>query len=454
MYEIGPMFWYKLVFMTELMLAYCTIAYKLKRRPYFPLRLVLSVLGCYALALAVPYGEGAWWSIFMFLTLFAVSVGALALCFEERPIKILFCAVAAYTVQHIAYEIFDFLAVAMGFSNAENVIGSGSLGFMMIYGTSSNSIAVNPFTVLVYLFVYCVTYFFAFLFIRYRLKDGEFGVDNKKTFVIAVVILFFDIIVSSLISAYCARDFNRIYLLFLDAFNIFCCVFALYLQFDIDDRHKLRQDLFIVKRLWKEKEEQYEMSKENIDLINQKCHDLKHQIRTIGTRGSLDRSVVQEIEDIISIYDSPVRTGNEALDVILTEKSLLCNSMGVKLCCIIDGEKLGFMTDADLYALFGNIIDNAVEAVAGLDEGKRTISLSVKEVNRFLTVNIHNYYENKILLTADKLPETTKRDKTYHGFGMKSVKMLCDKYGGEMSIRTDNNVFNLNLVFPQRVKPS
>ena len=48
----------------------------------------------------------------------------------------------------------------------------------------------------------------------------------------------------------------------------------------------------------------------------------------------------------------------------------------------------------------------------------------------------------------DKLPQTTKRDKAYHGYGMKSVKMLCDKYGGEMSIHTENSVFNLNILFP------
>ncbi len=448
MYEIGPMFWYKLVFMTELIAADATIVYRLRRRKYFPLRLVLSLIGCYGLALAVPFGEGAWWSIVMFLALFAISTGAVAVCFKERPIKILFCAVSAYTLQHIAFEIFDFLAIAMGFSNAENVIGSGSIGFMMIYGASSNTINVNPFTLLVYLFVYGITYFFGFLFIRSRIKAGDFGADNIKTFVIAGVILFFDVIVSSVIAAYRAVDFSKTYMLFLDAFNIFCCLFALYLLFDVDDRHKLRTDLYTVKRLWKEKEEQYNLSKSNIELINQKCHDLKHQIRTIGKRGELDKEVVKEIEDVISIYDSPVRTDNEALDVILTEKSLLCNSMGVKLCCIIDGKKLGFMTDADLYALFGNIIDNAIEAVENLDEGKRTISLSVKETNGFLVVNIHNYYNGVLRFEHDKLPQTTKRDKAYHGYGMKSVKMLCDKYGGEMSIHTENSVFNLNILFP------
>lgn len=451
MCEIGPMFWYKLVFMTELYIGESIIVYRLKRRPKFWLRLVLAVIGGYGLALAVPMGDGPWWSIFMFLTMFCISTAAVAVCFKERLIKTVFCATAAYTLQHIAYEIFDLFIVLMGVSNADNVIGSGSIGFIMIYGTSADIVNVNPFTILVYLFSYGITYFLGWLFIRSRFSEADFGVDNKKLFVTAAIILFFDVVASSFISDYSSRDFNKTYILFLDAFNICCCLFALYLQFDIDDRHKLKKDLVIIKHLWKEKEEQYALSKSNIELINQKCHDLKHQIRTIGNRGALDESVVKEIEDVISIYDSPVRTGNEALDVILTEKSLLCNNEDIKLCCIIDGKSLSFMTNADLYALFGNIIDNAIEAVQCLDAGKRTISLSVKEVNDFLTINIHNYYEKQISF-EQALPRTTKSDKKYHGFGMKSVKMICDKYGGIMSIRTDNNVFDLNIMFPKAVK--
>ena len=157
--------------------------------------------------------------------------------------------------------------------------------------------------------------------------------------------------------------------------------------------------------------------------------------------------MVKEIEDVISIYDSTVKTGNEALDIILTEKSLYCSKHDIKLCCIIDGEKLSFMKSADLYALFGNVIDNAIEAVERLDSGKRTISLSVKQINSFLTVNIHNWYEKEISF-IDNLPKTTKSDTSMHGYGMKSVQMICRNYGGEMSINTENKVFNLNIVFP------
>lgn len=452
MYEVGSLFWYRLVFLTEIIIAETLIVYRLKRRSRFWLRLPLTLIGTYALAFAVPVLEGALLSSVMYLSLFLITVCAMKVLFDERLIKVVFCGVAAYSLQHIAYELFNLSAVLMGIANVSNVQGSGTFDFITIPNSDGETfVSGNPFTIMVYAFIWGMTYFFGYLFIKNRIGDRkDFAVDNKKMFLLAAIILFFDVIVSSIIGWYSRKDFNRIYVLLLELFNIFCCIFALYLQFDVDDRGKLENDLSVIKRLWEEKEEQYKVSKSNIELINQKCHDLKHQIRTIGESGSLDKNVVKEIEDVISIYDSSVKTGNEALDIILTEKSLFCNRHGVKLCCIIDGKKLSFMSQADLYALFGNIIDNAIEAVEPLDEGKKTISLSIKEVSGFLTINIHNYYGGEIEFEG-KLPKTTKGDGAYHGYGMKSVRLLCDKYGGEMSIKTDNQVFNLNIVFPKTV---
>ena len=113
-----------------------------------------------------------------------------------------------------------------------------------------------------------------------------------------------------------------------------------------------------------------------------------------------------------------------------------------------DGKKLSFMRSSDLYALFGNIIDNAIEAVSVLDEDKRTISLSVSEKSGFIVINIYNRYDGELSFESG-LPRTTKSDESMHGFGMKSVQATCEKYGGSMSIRTDKNVFNLNIIIPK-----
>ena len=97
MYELNSAFWYKFVFMAELLLAEAVIVFRLKRRRLFALRFVLALIGAAGLCFAVPVFPGIW-NAFVYLLLFGISIGALVACFDERIIKIVFCAVAAYKI--------------------------------------------------------------------------------------------------------------------------------------------------------------------------------------------------------------------------------------------------------------------------------------------------------------------------------------------------------------------
>ena len=175
---------------------------------------------------------------------------------------------------------------------------------------------------------------------------------------------------------------------------------------------------------------------------------MRHQIRTIGESKKIDKAVVDEIEKSVSLYDANVKTGNTVLDTILTEKSLLCYKKGIILSCVADGENIAFMEDADVYSLFGNALDNAIEAVLKLEEReKRVIGVVVYKKAGLITMNVNNAYSGKITL-KDGLPVTTKGDSFYHGFGMKSIKMIVNKYGGEMNVSLDGSVFSLSIIIP------
>lgn len=449
MYELTALFWYRIIFTAELLFAEGLVVYRLKRKKLFLLRLIMAILISFGCAFAFPIvSEHPAWLSFMYMFLLAATLLCMKLCFDESWIKLLFCAVFAYTLQHIAYQLYDILMVLLGAYGGENPYGSGSFGLTLFGNSGLSYITGNPFTLILYFYFYGMTYFLGGLFMKKVLDSGgNLEIGNLKMFVFAGLIMFFDIIVSAFITQHIRSDFNRFYVVCLDMYNIFCCLFALFLLLGVVRQKKLQNELFIVERLWNEKRQQYDINKENIDLINRKCHDLKHQIRHLGGGATLEDGIVKEIEDIIATYDSAVKTGNEALDIILTEKSIICNRNEVKLCCIVDGASLSFMSNSDLYALFGNIIDNAAEAVAQLDKDKRAISLTVREMKSFLIINIHNYYMSELHFDG-QLPITTKGDTSVHGFGMKSVLAICKKYGGEMSISTENNVFNLNIVFP------
>lgn len=113
-----------------------------------------------------------------------------------------------------------------------------------------------------------------------------------------------------------------------------------------------------------------------------------------------------------------------------------------------EGEWLDFLTKGEICSLFGNLLDNAIEAVSRVEDAERkNISLLIRRRGDFLSVYEENYYEGE-LRWGREVPETTKTDSRYHGFGMKSIRMIVENHGGNVSIRAEDGVFNMNILFP------
>ena len=213
---------------------------------------------------------------------------------------------------------------------------------------------------------------------------------------------------------------------------------------------KAQKERDLLEQLWVTRKAQYELSRENISLINQKCHDLKHQIgalRTVSENEEKERRLT-EIEQSAMIYDAIVESGNDTIDTVLTEKSLICERNKIILTCVVDGGCLGFMDTIDLYTLFGNALDNAIECVTNLHRTEqRIISVSIFSKASFVFIQCENYYENPIIM-SDGLPQSTKEQNGYHGYGMLSIRQIAEKYGGFLTIETNDHVFLLRITIP------
>lgn len=111
------------------------------------------------------------------------------------------------------------------------------------------------------------------------------------------------------------------------------------------------------------------------------------------------------------------------------------------------------MEDMDISALFGNILDNAIESVQlnhykKLNEQeKRLIHLSVAKQKQFLRIRCENYCEEQLKF-ENGIPVTTKKDRRFHGFGMKSIKSTAAKYGGSVTTDLKKNWFELRILIP------
>ena len=223
----------------------------------------------------------------------------------------------------------------------------------------------------------------------------------------------------------------------------------LYLQNELFKKSAMRQELAVMNMLWKKEQEQYELSKENIALINQKCHDLKHQIRAIrnSSKEDIDK-YLEEMEGSIRIYESIVKTGNEVLDTILTEKSLYCRERGITVSCVADGSQMDFINTVDLYAILGNALDNAMEAVEKFKhEEKRQIDVLIYRQQNFLVMNIINPMKES-LVYEEELPVSTKGDRRFHGFGLRSMQYMVKKYDGFLNISEEDGCFSLKILIP------
>ena len=207
----------------------------------------------------------------------------------------------------------------------------------------------------------------------------------------------------------------------------------------------------VLENMLRSSEKYYEMSKEHIAIINRKCHDLKHQLKALEKAGEEDRSeYMKEAQRSIDFYQSLVYSDNEALNTILAEKGLFCQEKEITFRCSVDDVDLSFIRLPDLYAILGNAIDNAIEYVeTQTDPSLRAISMRIDRRGSMIGIQVINPYTGESFLSGD-LPKTHKEDAANHGFGMKSIRYLAEKYGGIMEFSAEGGLFTLQIMIPAK----
>ena len=376
-------------------------------------------------------------------------VGSALLQLALFSMVLLGCTVGVYTLLETSMWVALFCSTA-GYTAQNLASGTGELAFALL-----PLAGIDPSDPLVAMITWALSAVAVFvpcrlLVARKISSEGLSQVEDRSMLammaVVSLVVIGFDLTIKLLDE----QGLTLGFVVVLRLFHALACVFTLAMEYVLLYRRHLEQDMAATERLLEERERQYRMSRENIEAINIKCHDIKHQIRTLAERGAaVDSGVLDDIEREVSVYDSAVETGNEALDTILTEKSLLCERRGITLTCVADGSALARMAPADLYALFGNALDNAIEAVSAIDDpARRSITLTVRKVVGVAAVHVENYIHEAPSFLADGLPETTKDDRVNHGFGTRSMRAIAERYGGTLSVVAEDGTFKLDVMIP------
>ena len=242
--------------------------------------------------------------------------------------------------------------------------------------------------------------------------------------------------------AYESSSFNTSYF-----YDMVLCIFILSISLNVVEKTNLKLEKVILNSLLHNKEAQFNQTKNNIDLINMKIHDFKKLIDTYNYSNdqNVQKDIIKEIENQVELYNCSIKTGNTSLDVILTEKGLQAKKNDINFIAMVDGKLLSFIKDADLYSLFENALDNAINSLSKEEKENRYLNVLVKQIGAVILISIENYCSQNISFNDD-LP-LTKNDNNYHGFGTKSIKYICEKYDGIVNFEYKDNLFKLNITF-------
>lgn len=419
--------WGRIDYMVQLLAACMIFMLPAQKRRHFPYRAALGAAALICISYFVNGFYAGWeaaqtsfayWGFYILACILFVWNGM-----EGSFMEAIYCTICACGMQHIAFDLYLITGMTLG----ENPLIS-----CMIY-------------VIVYLLFY---YFFA----RKILERGRFAMSRRSLVPIATIILLVWLISVLEVSLAATAAVQTAYRVIYRAMDGLCCFYVLWVQINQKERMSLQHELDEINSAWRQQKKQYQMTSDTIESINRKCHDLKHQIRLL--RRTTDEKEKEEylegLENDLMIYDTAVQTGNKALDTVLMDKGLFCREHDIQWSCMADGTKLDFMRLEDVYGIFGNALDNAIEAVQKLsDPQKRVISVKIVEQQDILVVQVQNYYEGPLSF-EDGLPVTIKSNRSEHGYGMKSIRYVAEKYNGTITINCSGGIFRLQILLPFR----
>lgn len=409
-------------FPATLLVAEFIICSRLRRRGMFPLRVSASaavVAGVSCLWGALQGNSGLMWvSAVKFLVLFLLSMGMLALCYKADVRSLLFCSTAGYCIQHASYQLHSIIITLAGIDAKWGQAATLALCCAACYAAM---------------------YFFFARKLKYA--EDNICISNLGMLWLSVIIILVAVFISFYGAVYSIGHRSEVLLIVVCLFSVASCVLALISLLALNAKKQGEDERAVLSHMLHQAKMQYDATAENINIINIKCHDLKHRI--LSLRDRVDTDELKKISRAVDIYDSSFDTGNKALDVVLTEKNLLCKSKGIRLTCVMNGSDLSGWSAGDIYSFFGNAIDNAMNSVSGLEEDRRSISITEQTRGKLKNIRIENFYSGEMKF-EDGLP-VTSGDRRYHGFGMKSIKMVADSYGCILSVKAEGGIFCLDL---------
>ncbi len=407
-----------------------------QRKLYF-LRVIISVLFVYGfglliywLSLSVSSDWQIWYNILVFTIDILLNVFVIFFCQETKFRAALFLGIIVYTIRHMIYLLNRPFVLFVINPNLENRMAR-------TFSQMASGIAIM---------LLC---FPCFYWMKKKIKsESQILLAPWWNLLFSVLVCIVDVVFNLYAMPTRRVMGNQTYFILILA-NFISCLLLLALMFGQVFSSELQSEVKVLNNLRKEEAKQYKITQEAIDSINIKTHDLRHQLRDWAKEGGpISIESIKSLEEATRIYDTRLRTSNHSLDTILQSKSLMSKNHGIDFRCMADGNALSFMSNEDIYSLFGNILDNAIVATENLlPPSIRYITLKIRQEAGGCFIYEENSFAGTIKM-KNGIPVTSSKDTDLHGYGMQSIAYVVKKYGGLMHIKTENQTFALHIYFP------
>lgn len=202
---------------------------------------------------------------------------------------------------------------------------------------------------------------------------------------------------------------------------------------------------------------QLELSAQSMKNIQAWKHDYKNHMLTITSLAKKESyteliNYIESLQENLPEYFAGISSGNNAIDAIVTNKLMLARQSGILFSHSIILTDVCPLSDLDITAILGNLLDNSLEACKKLLKQHIKLSveihLSIKPFRDMLQIQVTNSSDGKYKISDDNCLQTTKKDILLHGYGIKHVKEIVKEANGIIKIQSEPDFFNVNILVP------
>lgn len=282
----------------------------------------------------------------------------------------------------------------------------------------------------------------------------SYVVETKREYyflllMVPIICIFIALIILELMLRHGVSDTISVLIAYIGLMYINAIVFSMY-ELNMRQLEKGYKYKLIEKQL-EFQLNHYNKLAENREVLSEVIHDFKNHLSCIYNlyKYEKENELGNYIENLISLTDTEkiIDTGNPVIDAVLSEKADIANKIGINFRRELNLPSNIAIKHTDLCIVLGNSLDNAIEACKRITDNalKKEIKLSMNYRDKYLIIVVSN--------TCDKAPvrwgrffKSSKPSPELHGLGLQSIDRTVKKYNGNMVVKYDKSLFELEIV--------